>query len=198
MLVAVVSFGAGLVISGLLLVAVLRSVPGFWDTPTAYSTGRIEKACDSVTSFVAFLIPAALAVTTWVYEKTGTLWYGAFLALSTFWFLLVLVFTMYMRFNFVWRLPARVTVGGGHNMEVAQWLATVMLGLSAGLIFLAIPTFVIAFRASPDKERKTEMPVYNEYHIDKTERCAPCPPPPPPVHGQASNLKSGPKEKKER
>jgi hypothetical protein len=176
---------------------VVLSVPRFWPAPTAYVTGRIEKACDSVTTFIAFLIPATLAVTTWVYEKTGVLWYGASLALSTGWFLVVLIFTMYMRFNFVWRLPPRVMVGGNLNLEVARWLTTVMFGLTWGLLFLAVPTFVIAFRSLPQKEKPVtnESQAHYEYHTSVSQPCHPCWTNRTPPNKQPPASKSGPKPK---
>ena len=157
MKLALLCFTIGLLGSVSLLCVALFAVAGFWKKEKAeYTAERVEKACDSVTSFVAFLIPATLVVTTWVYEKTGTLWYGAFLALSTLWFLVVLVRTMYMRFNFVWRFTDKIKVGQGQSMEIPLWLTTVMVGLTVGLVFLAIPTFVIAFRTPPLKEGSFE------------------------------------------
>jgi hypothetical protein len=168
MLMAVAWFIMGSLVSLLLYTVAIRAVPQIWATATIVSSGRIEKACDSVTSFVAFLIPAGLAITTWVYEKVGTAWFGPLLALSTAWFLLVLCYTMYIRFNFIWRLPLRVTVGAKQNLHIARWLTTVMVGLTAGLVFLAVPTFVIAFRIAPEqqkeKEHAREQQVHYEYH----------------------------------
>jgi len=195
MLLAIKLFGGGLLLSGLLYWWILRSAPKFWSQPTSYATERVEKTCDSVTSFVSFLIPATLAVTTWVYEKTKTPWYGALLALGTIWFLVVLGRTMYVRFNFVWRLPTTFKMGGGQNMEVARWLTTVMVGLTVGLLSLSIPTFSIAFRTAPEKEKPHEIQpqVHYEYHIDQTQPCRPCPAPGAPVPKQAPVPESGPK-----
>ncbi len=174
MLMAVAWFTTGLLVSLLLYTVAILKVPQFWATATEYSSGRIEKACDSVTSFVAFLIPAGLAITTWVYEKVGTGWFGPLLALSTFWFLLVLCYTMYIRFNFIWGLPLRVSVGAGKNLHIARWLTTVMVGLTAGLVFLAVPTFVIAFRTAPEQQKEKEHAreqVHYEYHTTNTLPC---------------------------
>jgi len=178
MLVAATVFGTGLLFSCGLMFFVLHSVPKYWKGQAQYATERLEKACDAVTSFVAFLIPVTLAVTTWVYEKTETTWYGALLALSTIWFLLVLGFTMYVRFNLVWGLPEKVTVGAGQNMRVVQWLTSVMVGLTVGLIFLAIPTFFIAFQSHATAEGSISGAHY-EYHINEVKPGAPCPAPQP-------------------
>src|SRR6266404_9481522 len=127
-----IAFATGLVLSCAFIIAQWLSIPKYWKTQAQYTTERVEKACDAVTSFVAFLIPATLAVTTWVFEKTETTWYGAMLALSTFWFLFVLGFTMYVRFNLVWGLPEKVVVGKGQNIVIIQWLTSVMVGLTVG------------------------------------------------------------------
>src|SRR5271167_552867 len=88
-----------------LLLVIFRELPVIFNNakPLKEATvERLEKACDAVFTLLAFLIPGTLVVTTWVYEKTHSSSYGAWLALSTFWFLVVLASTMYMRFNFVW------------------------------------------------------------------------------------------------
>lgn len=152
------------------LLLIILNVPRFWPAPIPYATSRIEKACDSVTSFIAFLIPATLAVATWVFEKTKTPWYGASLALSTVWLLAALIYTMYIRFNFVWRLPTRVMVGGGQNLQILKWLSTVMVGLTFGLVFLAIPVFALAFHPIQEKETVPSKgsETFYDYRIDQS------------------------------
>lgn len=169
-------FVIGLVLSCVLILLSLYAISTYWRKhATQYATERVEKACDAVTSLVALLIPATLAVTTWVVEKTGTTWYGTLLALSTIWFLFVLVFTMYVRFNLVWGLPEKVPVGKGENMGIIQWLTSVMVGLTVGLIFLAIPTFSIVFRTHPTAEISDSGSHY-EYQVYETHTCyQPCP-----------------------
>src|ERR1039457_5559805 len=125
------------------------------DDRPVYKTERIEKACDAVMGLVALLIPANLAIITWVYEKTHSPSYGAFLTLSTIWFLVVLFFTMYMRFNFIWGLADEIKIGVGESLMVPYWLATVMFGLSCGLFFLALSTFGIGLNIPKPSESST-------------------------------------------
>jgi hypothetical protein len=47
-------------------------------------------------------------------------------ALSTLWFLFVLGFTLYMRFNRVWGLGIKVKVGANQNMDIVRWLITTL------------------------------------------------------------------------
>ena len=50
-------FAIGLVLSCVFIVVLLLSVPTYWKTEEAqYTTERLEKARDAITSFVAFLI----------------------------------------------------------------------------------------------------------------------------------------------
>ena len=168
----------GFVVSVLLLLAVLKSAARIWKTSVEFSAERIDKACDAVTSIVSFLVPATLAIATWVFEKIGKGWYGGALALSTGWFVFVLLFTVYIRLNFTWRLNenGKVNLGGGQNMPVIRWLCSVMVGLTIGLVLLSAPIFLFPYQewhGSEGSGRELSQ-IHNEYHVNVGELCQPC------------------------
>jgi len=141
-----VAIGISFAVSLLLFGILCGSAAAIWKMTVAhFKTERIERTCDTVNSFVAFLIPATLTLATWLREKFPVRWCIALLSVSGFWFLIVLFFTMYIRFNFVWRLKDEFLVGIDENLEIVYWLTTVMCGLTFGLLFLAIPIFVLGF-----------------------------------------------------
>jgi len=178
----VILFITGFVVSCGLAAYLLLLAPAFWKAEQKhYTADRLEKACDAVTSLLAFLIPAVLAIATWVYEKTNVAWYGACLALGVIWFLFVLIFTMYVRFNFIWRFQEqeKVNVGQGHNLEVVRWLTVVMFGLTVGLVSFSVPTFAIAFWPHSSAEPSVPAPRY-EFHVEQSRSCPPAPPTPEP------------------
>jgi hypothetical protein len=131
-------------------VFLIRAAKASWTKAhVEYTTGRVEKACDSATAIIAILIPATLGLATWLYEKLGPRWYTGLLAVSTVWFLIILLFTMYMRFNFTWSHEQKFTVGAGQNLHVVYWLVTICYGLVVGFLLLAVPVFIIAFKTKP-------------------------------------------------
>jgi len=175
---AVIVFITGFVGSCAIAVSALLLAPTFWKrSQEQYATDRLERACDAVVSLLAFLIPTVLAITTWVYEKTDVAWYGACLAIGVIWFLFVLVFTMYVRFNFVWGFQEKMTVGNGQNLVIVRWLTVVMVGLSVGLLSFGVPTFWIAFQKHRGAEPSAPAPRY-EFHVEQSRSCPPTPPAP--------------------
>lgn len=135
-----------LVFSGAALALMFWVAHAYWTTEVSVATLRVERACDAIMSLIAFLVPATLGLTTWLFEKLNRPWYTAFLGAATVWFLFVLAFTMYMRFNFLWRHGSKMLVGGNQGFRFVYWLITAMFGLVIGIILLGVPVFWISLK----------------------------------------------------
>jgi hypothetical protein len=158
-----------------------------FNTELKYKRERLEKTCEALISLLALLISGSLLVISWVFDKIHVPGYGPWLVVAIFWFFVVLIFTLYMRFNFVWRFVADdLEIGNGKNLVVLCWLATVMVGVTSGLFFLAVPTLRIAWNVTPPPATPPQI-VQVECHMNPP---APVPTPSPtksrqqPKHGQ--------------
>lgn len=162
-----------LVVSPVLLVsAALKSSNAFAKTPRTYERERLEKTCDAVISLLAIVIAGSLLVISWVFDKVHLPgyrpWLALALALGMLWFIVVLFFTLYMRFNFVWRVEGnKFTVGGDQreNSKVLWWLDTIMVGMTAGLFCLSVPILLIALKM-PKPPPISPPVVQVECHVD--------------------------------
>ena len=131
------------VVCSLFFVGLLVSTKGFWKpfdaTPTKITTDRAEKSCDAVLSVCALLIPATLGLLTWLREKVGVGSYMIPLGFALLYFFVLLIFTAYLRFNFLWQYNTDFAVTSQRNLRFGYWLTTATSGIVLGLILLSIP-----------------------------------------------------------
>jgi hypothetical protein len=62
---------------------------------------------------------------------------------------------MFVRFNYLWRHKDEVEAGGKSTV-IPHWLTNVMVCLTLGIFFLAIPAFIIPLNELPQKEKTGE------------------------------------------
>ncbi|HVO78874.1 MAG TPA: hypothetical protein VMT39_02550 [Candidatus Bathyarchaeia archaeon] len=118
----------------------------YWKQSTVeISTDRAEKSCDAVLSVCALLIPATLGLLTWLHEKVGVGSYIIPLGFALIYFFVLLVFTVHLRFNFLWRHDAKFKVGPMGDMRFAYWLTVATSGIVLGLALLSIPILALGF-----------------------------------------------------
>jgi len=147
-----------------------------FNTAQTYKRERLEKTSEATISLLALLISGSLLVISWVFDKIHVPDYGPWLVVAILWFFVVLIFTLYMRFNFVWRFVSDdLQIGGGKNLVVLCWLATIMVGVTSGLFFLAVPTLRIAWNVAPPPPAPPQI-VQVECHMNPP---APLPTPTP-------------------
>jgi len=110
------------------------------------STDRAEKTCDAVLTVCTLLIPAALGLLTWLYEKVVL---GSFvipIVVALIYFFILLVLTAHMRFNFLWRSGQEFAAGGDKDMRFAYWLTIATSSIVLGLFLLAVPVLGLGFQ----------------------------------------------------
>lgn len=169
-----VAITAGSCLAVLSIAAVFASAGERWKDadPVKIATERVERACDAVIAMLAFLIPASAVLATWLHDAEDSAYVklladqqlrlarvsgvSAFphpglvnttVMLSVVCFVIVLAFTMYIRFNFMLGVGgADVEIGKGaesRNIQVIYWATAVMVFMFFGLILLAVPIFVV-------------------------------------------------------
>ncbi len=166
-------------------------------TAKQYSRERLEKTCDAVISLLSILISGSLLVISWVFDKFRAPGYGPWLFLGMAWLFTVLLFTLFMRFNFVWRISAdTLEVGGGKNLVVLCWLPTIIAGLTFGLLCVGIPILRIAWTmpappAAPPQIIKVDCQPY-------VAQAAPTPAPAQTTHSDKSGKRGSRTKKKKK
>lgn len=181
-------------VSLLFLVSLVKT-KSYWTrpagTPPKISTDRAEKSCDAVLSVCALLIPATLGLVTWLHEKVGAGNYMIPLGFALLYFFGLLIFTAYLRFNFLWGFER--DFDQFLYLRFGYWLTTATSGIVLGLILLSIPVVQLGFGRLKVKEATPNVsPVKVECNCRSADAdAAPVPTPPKPpacIH----NNKPGP------
>jgi hypothetical protein len=180
---------AGLAILAAAIPLTRKSFPD----PIEYDRERLEKTCDAVTSLLSILIPGSLLAISWAFDKFHDKGYGAWLFIGLGWLFVVLIFTLYMRFNYVWGFKdAKFKMGGTQGLAVLSWLPTVIVGLTFGLVCLAMPILRIAWKM-PATTPALPLDVHVECHVDM-----PTPAPTPIATASHGNQRHDKKNKKQK
>lgn len=173
--------------------------PSFWRRPEdgifrSISRDRAEKSCDTVLSICALLIPATLGLLTWLSDKVGPASYILPLLCALLFFFILLVFTVYMRFNYLWSLgpeflvssPPKTATGQhgtlcppSRNIVFACWLTTATSAIVLGLVLLTIPILELGFGLLKMKPAPPPAPIHVQCDCHTTAPPPPQPPPPP-------------------
>ena len=177
-------------------VAILAAaIPGTWKSfPDAleYDRERLEKTCDAVISLLSILISGSLLVISWAFDKFHDPGYGPWLFVGLGWLFVVLIFTLYMRFNYVWGYKgAKFNMGGTEGRTVLSWLPTVIVGLTFGLICLAWPILKIAWKMPAPPSNPAQI-VQVQCHVEMAKPT----PTPLATRGQGNQQKAKKKKKK--
>jgi len=142
-------------------------------------TDRAEKSCDAVLSVCALLIPVTVGLITWLLEKVGSGGYMIPLGTSLFYFFVLLVFTVHLRFNFIWGQGADFEVSSVKNLRFAYWLTTATSSIVLGLALLAIPAFELGVGILKVKEPAKDAVPKVECVCPQIAAAAPNPSPSP-------------------
>ena len=176
--------------------------PSFWRRSEdgifrSISRERAEKSCDTVLSICALLIPATLGLLTWLSDKVGPASYILPLLCALLFFFILLVFTVYMRFNYLWSLGPEFlvssplkdairqsTIAGtkcpkSRNIVFACWLTTATSAIVLGLALLTIPILELGFGLLKMKPAPPPATVHVQCDCPTTAPPPPQPPPPP-------------------
>jgi hypothetical protein len=151
----------------------------FWRIPAGtllpkISTDRAEKSCDAVLSVCALLIPATLGLLTWLHEKVGVGSYMIPLGFALLYFFVLLIFTAYLRFNFLWQHDKDFEVSSQRNLRFGYWLTTATSSIVLGLILLSIPVLEMGFGWLKVKETQPkDAPVRVECNCKSTDAAPP-------------------------
>jgi hypothetical protein len=103
---------------------------------------------------------------TWLQEKIGPGSYIIPLGFALLYFFALLVFTTYLRFNFLWGFEKQFTVdpeSTPSNMSFPYWLTTAMCSIVLGIALLSIPVIGLGFgwlrikEATPPKEASVKV-----------------------------------------
>ncbi len=134
---------ACIVVTALFLILVLLTSL-FWKPPAGGSypkvtVERAEKSADAVLSVCALLIPATLGLLTWLQEKIGPGTHLIPLAFALGYFFVLLIFTVHLRFNFLWQHKTDFEVSPTAGMRFAYWLTTATSSIVLGLVLLSLP-----------------------------------------------------------
>jgi len=178
------------IVVSLFFLLLLCLTKGYWKIPTGASapvvaTDRAERSCDAVLSVSALLIPATLGLLTWLHEKVGPGSYVIPLGFALLYFFALLVFTTYLRFNFLWRFDKQLVVSSNDNMSFAYWLTTATSSIVLGIGLLSIPVVGLALGWLNVKETPPEGPAPAtsvECHCAPAQSIPPVLTPPKPVH----------------
>lgn len=108
------------------------------------STERAERACDTILSICLTLIAAILAVLPILGDRVVGTSYLIPVGFALALFLALLVFTVHLRFNFLWRMRRSFIVSARRNIRFAFWLTTATSSLVLGIFLLAILAIALA------------------------------------------------------
>lgn len=176
--------------AGILAAAILLTRKSF-PQPVEYDRERLEKTCDAVISLLSILISGSLLVISWAFDKFHDPGYGPWLFLGLGWLFVVLIFTLYMRFNYVWGFKdAKFNMGGTQGRAVLSWLPTVIVGLTFGLVCVATPILTIAWKIPTPASAPPQI-IQVQCHVDM-----PKPTPTPVTRSQGNQQQNKNKKKK--
>lgn len=156
-----------LIASLVILVAAIRGTLAGFPNAREYNRERLEKTCDTVMTLTSALISGSLLVISWMFDKIHDHGYAPWLVQCLGWLFVVLLFTLYMRFNYVWGYQegAKLMIGGTEGRMVLRWLPTVIVGLTFGLVCQAIPVLTIAWKM-PGPPSNLPPIVQVQCHVD--------------------------------
>jgi hypothetical protein len=139
-IIAIVAVGICL----LIFLTALILTPKSWENDQgeiirSISRERLEKSCDTVLSVCSLLVPASLGLLTWLADKVGPASYILPLLVALAFFFILLIYTVYLRFNYLWQLNPDFPVSSKRNLVILRWLTTATSAIVLGLALLTVP-----------------------------------------------------------